>query len=100
MKKLTTKQEKEIARLKAMKDHEIDLSDIPEITDWSRAIVGRFYRPVKTSLTIRLDSDVLAWLKSEGSGYQTRLNGILRKAMETDLSARRSAAKASSRNST
>ena len=45
--------------LRKMKDEDIDLSDIPEITDWSGAVVGKFYRPVKQSLTIRLDADVL-----------------------------------------
>ena len=66
-----------------MKDEDIDLSDIPEITDWSNAVVGKFYRPVKQSLTIRLDADVIAWLKSQGSGYQTRINSLLRNAMVT-----------------
>src|ERR1039457_3081504 len=74
-----------IARLKAMPDEEIDYSDIPEVLDWSKAIVGKFYRPVKESLTIRLDADVLAWLKSQGSGYQTRINNLLRKAMELNV---------------
>jgi len=77
--------EKEIRALKRMKDSEIDLSDIPEITDWSKALVGKFYRPVKQSLTIRLDADVLAWLRSQGDGYQTRINSILRGAMESRL---------------
>jgi uncharacterized protein (DUF4415 family) len=63
------------------KDRDIDLSDIPEVTDWSKAVVGKFYRPIKKSLTIRLDADVLAWLKRQGRGYQTRINRILREAM-------------------
>lgn len=71
-----------------MKDEDIDLSDIPEITDWSNAVRGKFYRPVKQSLTIRLDADVIAWLKSQGSGYQTRINGLLRNAMMTAPRAR------------
>jgi uncharacterized protein (DUF4415 family) len=66
-----------------MKDEDIDLSDIPEITDWSNAVRGKFYRPVKQSLTIRLDADVIAWLKSQGAGYQTRINNLLRNAMVT-----------------
>ena len=66
-----------------MKDEDIDLSDIPEITDWSNAVVGKFYRPLKQSLTIRLDADVIAWLKSQGTGYQTRINSLLRNAMVT-----------------
>jgi uncharacterized protein (DUF4415 family) len=64
-----------------MKDEDIDLSDIPEKLDWSNAVVGKFYRPRKKSLTIRIDSDVLAWVKSQGKGYQTRINSYLREAM-------------------
>jgi uncharacterized protein (DUF4415 family) len=63
------------------KNQDIDLSDIPEVTDWSKAVVGKFYRPIKKSLTIRIDADVLAWLKGQGKGYQTKINGILREAM-------------------
>ena len=63
------------------KNQDIDLSDIPEVTDWSKAVVGKFYRPIKKSLTIRIDADVLAWLKGQGKGYQTKINGILRQAM-------------------
>jgi uncharacterized protein (DUF4415 family) len=75
-------QDKEITALMRMKDEDIDLSDIPEITDWSRAVVGKFYRPIKKPLTIRVDADVLAWLKSQGKGYQTRINSLLREAMQ------------------
>ena len=46
-------------------------------------MVGKFYRPIKKSVTIRLDSDVLAWVKSQGGGYQTRINNLLRTAMES-----------------
>ena len=74
--------DKEITAIMRMKDEDIDLSDIPEITDWSNAVVGKFYRPIKKSLTIRVDADVLAWLKSQGKGYQTRINSLLREAME------------------
>jgi len=83
MRKVAKRQTKEIARLKRMKNGTIDLSDIPEITSWSKAVVGRFYRPIKKSLTIRVDADVLAWLRSQGKGYQTRINSLLREAMET-----------------
>ena len=75
-------QDKEITALMRMKDEDIDFSDIPEITNWSNAIRGKFYRPIKKSLTIRVDADVLAWLKSQGKGYQTRINSLLREAME------------------
>jgi uncharacterized protein (DUF4415 family) len=82
MSKLTRKQAKEIRALVRMKDSEIDLKDAPPLAHWDGALVGKFYRPIKKSLTIRLDADVLAWLRSQGKGYQTRLNGLLRAAME------------------
>ena len=87
--KLTRKQALELAALKALPDDEINLSDIPERRDWSKAVVGKFYRPVKKSLTIRLDADVIAWLRAEGPGYQTRLNKVLRSAMKRNPKRRR-----------
>ena len=82
--KITKRQTDEIETLVSMRDDEIDTSDIPEVKDWSRAEIGKFYRPIKKPVTIRLDADVLAWLKSQGTGYQTRLNAILRQAMNKD----------------
>lgn len=79
------KQDAEIERLLAegtVPDEQLDLSDIPEITDWSHAFRhGQFYRPVKQQTSVRIDADVLAWLKAQGKGYQTRMNKILREAM-------------------
>ncbi len=85
MKKLTRRQAREIRALSKMKNSEISLEDAPELSHWDRAMVGKFYRPIKKPLTIRLDADVLAWLKSKGKGYQTRLNSILRAAMEKQI---------------
>ena len=75
-----------LRRLKKLAERpnsEIDYSDIPELTEefWQHAIKGRFYRPLKEQVTVRLDSDILAWLKKKGAGYQTRMNAILRSAM-------------------
>lgn len=80
---LTEEQTAELAALAAMPDEAIDDSDIPPLTDafWNNAVRGRFYRPTKTSTTVRIDSDVLAWLRSQGRGYQTRINAILRREM-------------------
>jgi uncharacterized protein (DUF4415 family) len=80
---LTEVQIDEIKKLAAMPDSEIDTSDIPELTEeqWKNAVRGRFYRPVKQQITARLDSDVLQWLKSQGKGYQSRMNDILRREM-------------------
>jgi uncharacterized protein (DUF4415 family) len=71
----------ELEALLRLRDEDIDTSDIPEITDWSKAVVGKFYRPIKSPVTIRLDADVLAWIKRSGPGYQTRINALLRQAM-------------------
>jgi uncharacterized protein (DUF4415 family) len=81
MRKLTQAQKRDIAAIVAMRDEDIDLSDMPEIVDWSQAEVGKFYRPPKKVVTMRLDADVLDWLKGYGKGYQTRANLLLRHAM-------------------
>jgi uncharacterized protein (DUF4415 family) len=69
------------ARLKAMGDDEIDTSDIAELDDdfFERAEIRV---PPKQSVTMRLDADVLAWFKSQGQGYQTRINKLLRRYMD------------------
>jgi uncharacterized protein (DUF4415 family) len=82
MQKTKTNQASEIRALKRMKEGEINTTDIPSTADWSKAVVGRFYRPIKKPVTIRLDADVLHWLKGQGEGYQTRINSILRRVME------------------
>ena len=67
-------------------DEDIDYSDIPPSSDeqWSNAERGKFYRPLKTQASVRIDADVMEWLKRPGKGYQTRLNAILREAMLRD----------------
>lgn len=72
-------------RLEAMSDDDIDTSDIPELDDefFSQA---ELRLPMKKTITIRLDADVLEWFKSQGQGYQTRINNLLRKYMETHQS--------------
>ena len=89
MHKANRKRNKEIVALKKIKDVEIDTSDIPEITDWSGATIGRFFRPIKEPVTIRIDADVLNWLKSKGKGYQTRINRLLRTAMQQSKAGKR-----------
>jgi uncharacterized protein (DUF4415 family) len=80
---LTDAQFEEIRKLAGLPDSEIDTSDIPELTEeqLKNAVRGRFYRPVKQQITARLDSDVLHWLKSQGKGYQSRMNDILCREM-------------------
>jgi uncharacterized protein (DUF4415 family) len=89
MSKVDSKQAKELRNLEKMKQKDIDLSDLPEVRDWAGAVVGKFYRPIKKPLTLRVDADVLAWLKSQGKGYQTRINEILRSAMLNQARRRR-----------
>lgn len=85
--KLSDEQKTQLAKLATMPDSEIDLSDIPELSAdlWENAVRGKFYKPTKQATTVRVDSDVLHWLKGQGSGYQTRLNAILRGAMLNEL---------------
>ena len=83
MTKLSADKRRQFQRLAAKPDRDIDLSDIPEIREIpSDAVIGRFYRPKKTAVTIRLDADVVAWLKASGAGYQTRINTYLRHLMQ------------------
>jgi len=90
MKKLESTRKRDIAAIAAKVDATIDFSDLPEVVDWSGAEVGRFYRPSKRPVTIRLDADVIDWLKSYGRGYQTMANRLLRYAMEASRKPARS----------
>jgi uncharacterized protein (DUF4415 family) len=83
MSKVTEKQSKEIRRLTKMADEDIDTSELPEVDDFTDAVRGRFYRPVKQQITLRLDADLLAWFRSQGGKYQTRINAALREYMES-----------------
>ena len=87
--RLTAKQKRELAALAAMPDDAIDTSDIPELplAAWSEAVRGRFYRPVKRAVSMRLEADVITWLKKPGKGYQTCASQILRRRMIEDLRA-------------
>ena len=66
-----------------MKDAQIDYSDIPPLDESFFTKAKEAWPPAKRQLTIRLDEDVLNWLKAYGRGYQTRINRILRAAMES-----------------
>ena len=89
----TLEDEARLDALFARPDSEIDLSDIPEWTaeDFKNAVRGKFYRPLKEQVTAKVDQDVVAWLKSSGPGYQTRMNAILRREMLRALAADKAA---------
>jgi len=80
---IASARKRKLARLAARPDAEIDFSDIPPLKQsfWENAVRNPFYRPLKQQLTVRLDADVVAWLRQHGKGYQTRLNRMLRDAM-------------------
>jgi uncharacterized protein (DUF4415 family) len=84
---MTPARKRKLARLAERPDSEIDFSEIPPLTEsfWKNAVRNPFYRPVKQQLTVRLDADVVAWLRRQGKGYQTRLNRLLRKAMLQEI---------------
>lgn len=72
-----------LSKLARRPDSAIDFSDIPPLTEkfWRNAVRNPFYRPIKQQLTLRLDADIVAWLRSQGKGYQTRASSLLRDAM-------------------
>ncbi|MFS1537802.1 MAG: BrnA antitoxin family protein [Candidatus Phlomobacter fragariae] len=89
--KLTDKRKAELKSLADMPESKINFSDIPPMDEatWQNAQRGKFYRPIKQHASVRIDADVLSWLKGSGKGYQTRLNAILREAMLKDLNNQR-----------
>jgi uncharacterized protein (DUF4415 family) len=77
----------ESLRIAQMPDEEIDFSDIPPLGEdfWNNAVRGKFYRPVKKQVTLRLDADLIEWFKAKqggARGYQTAINAALRKVVE------------------
>ncbi|SIT68419.1 Uncharacterized conserved protein, DUF4415 family [Ectothiorhodosinus mongolicus] len=80
--KITKQQADELRALMDKSEDDIDTKEQPEITDWTGAERGKFYRPIKQQVTLRLDADLLAWFKSRGSHYQTRINAALRQFIE------------------
>lgn len=83
-KPLTKRQRADLARLKNLPDSEIDYSDVPELTEKQ---LSRMFQPNRQLVAVRLDQDVLKWLRSFGPGYSTRINKILRAVMEASSSA-------------
>ncbi len=88
---LTAERKRRLEKLSRVPDSEIDTSELPELTEkfWQNAVRNPFYRPVKQQLTLRLDADIIAWLRRQGRGYQTRANALLREAMLGDLNPKR-----------
>jgi uncharacterized protein (DUF4415 family) len=72
----------EMDALAAMPESEIDTTEMPPIVDWSHAVRGPFYRPIKRPLSLRVDADIVDWFQQQGQGYQTRMNSALREYVE------------------
>lgn len=91
---ISNKSQTDWERLEAMDDRDIDLSDIPELTPemFAKALIQRGLKEKenKAQVTIRVDRDVLTWFKSQGHGYQTRINSLLRAYMEANASHKKS----------
>jgi uncharacterized protein (DUF4415 family) len=75
---MSPRRKAELAALSALSDKAIDTRDIPEVTNWELAEIGKFYRPRKQIVTIRLDADIVSWFKARSSKYQTAVNQVLR----------------------
>jgi uncharacterized protein (DUF4415 family) len=84
----------DLAKIDRLKDAGIDYSDIPRLDSSFFDKATAAWPPVKQQLTIRLDADVLEWLKANGRGYQTLINRILRAAMESQPAVKRGRSKA------
>ena len=93
--RLTAPRKQRLEKLSRQADEAIDTSDIPELTEkfWENAVRNPFYRPLKQQVTLRLDADIIAWLRLQGSGYQTRANALLRDAMLADLNLKKKKAR-------
>ena len=73
-----------------MKDQDIKITTDhaeAEVTHIVRGIVRRGLKavPAKTSVSLRIDADVLEWFKAQGPGYQTRMNAVLRAFKDASL---------------
>jgi len=83
---MTSARKRRLAGIAAQPDSQIDFSEIPPLTEkfWKNAVRNPFRRQAKQRLTVQLDADVVAWLQRQGADYQSRLNGMLRKAMQDE----------------
>jgi uncharacterized protein (DUF4415 family) len=84
MRPITDRQRRELQRLAKLADSRIDFSDAPESKARASDIeVGRFYRPIKQLVSLRVDAEVLAWFRGRGKKYQTYMNEVLRREMQS-----------------
>jgi uncharacterized protein (DUF4415 family) len=77
--------EAQLAQLRALGGNP-DTADIPEAPAENWAHARQFFKPRKEAISIRLDADVLDWLRRRSDRYQSEINRILREKMEADIS--------------
>jgi uncharacterized protein (DUF4415 family) len=81
-KHISHKSQTDWERVDKLQDNEIDFSDNLEVTSemFAKAILRKGLKPVirKSQVTLRIDDDVLKWFKKQGTGYQTRINSLLK----------------------
>lgn len=91
-KTITNESETDWERVRNMRDEDIDLSDLPEVTPemFANAIVRKGFKPIpaKQQITLRIDKDVVRFFRDQGQGYQTRINQLLRAYMDAHKAAR------------
>ena len=73
-------------RLYKERERSLDRAEVPQLppAQWAKGVIGKYYRPLKSQISVRVDNDVLDWLRSKGEGHLTRINAILRKQMERE----------------
>ena len=85
---ITDKQRRELGRLAARPDSQIDFSDASEASPRASE-VGRFYKPIKQLVSLHVDADVLAWFRGKGKKYQAYMKKVLRREMQTNARGKR-----------
>ncbi len=74
--------DEQLTYLSTVGDEDIDFSDIPEITDWSRAIKGSRHHPARKSISLDIDADTIDWFSKKYSEYQLKINNILKEYIQ------------------
>jgi uncharacterized protein (DUF4415 family) len=101
-KNISRKSQTDWARVDKLQNNEIDFSDNSELTPemFARAFIRKKLKPVprKSQVTLRIDEEILTWFKKQGTGYQTRINSLLKayKEAHQNKSGRTSASKTTS----
>jgi uncharacterized protein (DUF4415 family) len=86
---ITDKQRRELERIADRPDSQVDFSGAPDARPRASEVeVGRFYRPIKQLVSLRVDADVLAWFRGRGKKYQTYMNEVLRREMRSNARGR------------